>query len=608
MKFLVLFLLLVGDVACANEHEVISQPLEEQLPQRTDDDDQVLLLQTNFQVQQPQVLGQVEKKTIHNDSASVRMEKTAAYKHGEKVFAPITTQQWKQYISDDVDFKDMEQGALGDCYLLAALVAIAQPRPDIIKGMFSAGELLQGETPVYTIKFMINGRETKVAVNDMVPANQDKPFFANGKDGARWPALIEKAYAKLFGGYKSLEGGFGGDVFKSVMQSPVSGYSHASISKMDLYHKIKEGEQHKYIMGTGTNDDGCTYDSSKEAKRKAIGIACGHAFTVLGAVKHSAEFPEAVKIYNPWGANWYKGAISNQDQSDGIFHVTLDEFHQYWESTDIAEARQGAVVSPMILETQTQERVALEFEMQSNDPFTVQLEWPTWRFYNPGQGEGKTNGCQINPSVLVAVAKSESLADYVELQVANYDGEVSNYRASLPGGAGTYVIYVDVSFPVAKSWLKEFVINAYGPPTVLQLSKKYADPYDLAQAMQLPMSLAGSVQRGDSDEDDGKCGHFIDRLAKLNNGKEIASTGQDSLFPESLASIARPGATCGDSAAGQSASCEKFNKWKSLSDLKDGVQCPPYPEFTSDSTCNCRKAGTKKEETDDAGTWYTCQL
>merc|ERR1719468_1462152 len=87
---------------------------------------------------------------------------------------------------------------------------------------------------------MINGRETKVAVNDMVPASQGRPFFANGKDGARWPALIEKAYAKLFGGYKALEGRFSGDVFKAVMQSPVSGYIHKGISKTDLYLFVAE--------------------------------------------------------------------------------------------------------------------------------------------------------------------------------------------------------------------------------------------------------------------------------------------------------------------------------------------------------------------------------
>jgi len=547
------------------------------------------------------------QKRSHKDSASLEIENKAA----EETWAPLTTQQWKKYISNDVDFKDMKQGFLGDCYLLAALVSIAEPRPDIITNMFSAGELLEGKTPVYTVKFMINGRETKVAVNDMVPARkgQYSPWFASGKDGARWPAIIEKAYAKLFGGYKALEGGIGGDVFKAVMQAPVSGYSHDSISKRDLYNIIKNAEKNKYIMGAGTNPIGCTYDPAKKAKRKAIGICCGHAFTVLGAVRYSSEFPEAVKIYNPWGANWYTGAIPDQDQSNGIFHVTLDEYHQYWGSTDIAEARQGAVVSPMVLKTATQGRVALEFEMESNDPFAIQLEWPIWRFYDPGLPDGVTTGCEINPTIQVAVAKLESPTDYVELQKSNYYPGASSYRASLPGGAGKYVIYVDVSFPVAKSWLKEFVINVYGPATVLQMSRAFSDPSDLAKAMRLSMSLAGSDQVDDSDEDDGKCGYYIDRMAKLNNGKEIASTGHDSLFPESSGSIARPGSTCGDSAAGKAASCEKFNNWESLSVLKDGFQCPAFPSGSGYSKCNCRSRGGRKTKwTQGGGTYYSCDM
>jgi len=379
------------------------------------------------------------------------------------------------------------------------------------------------------------------------------------------------------------------------------------MSKMDLYEKVKEAEKNNFIMGAGTNGDNCKYDAAKDAKRKPIGICCGHAFTVLGAAKYSDDFPQAVKIYNPWGANWYTGAIANQDQSKGIFYVTLDEFHENWGNTDIAEVRKGSVVSPIVLKTETQGVVALEFDMNSDDPFSVQLEWPTWRFYNPGAGDGKANGCEVRPDGTAAIAKLESPWDYTVLGGASYYAQISNARASLAGGSGTYVIYVQIAFPVSKSWLKEFVVNVYGPPTELRLSKTYADPGDLASAMGLQgqYSLVGSDL---AEDEDGSCGKYIDRMSKLNNGAEIARTGRDSLFPESMESISRPGVSCGDSAAGKSAKCEKFNNWASLRVLKDGVQCPSDGYVTLDKTCNCRAGGTKTPYEMQGKTWYYCKI
>jgi len=322
----------------------------------------------------------------------------------------------------------------------------------------------------------------------------------------------------------------------------------------------------------------------------------------------SEQFPEAVKIYNPWGANWYTGAIPNQKHNDGIFHVTLDEFHKYFSSTDIAEVRKGAVVSPIVLQTKTQGTVALEFEMKSNDPFAVQLEWPTWRFYDPGLPDGITTGCEVRPDGMAAAAKVESITEYKPLKPASYyTNSPSNVITRFEGGAGKYVIYVEITFPVSKSWLKEFVVNVYGPPTVLTLSQQYADPADLFKAMGLQrpgVSLAGSDIVDDVDMD-GKCGAVIDRLSKLNNGQDIASSGRDSLFPESMDSIARPGSTCGDSAAGHSAKCEKYNNWKSLRDLKEGVPCPTDGGIAFPG-CHCRKGGVKESFEQQGTTFYTC--
>jgi hypothetical protein len=521
------------------------------------------------------------------------------------LFKPLTRGQFDKYINPGgVDFKDMEQGRLGDCFLLAALVAIAMRRPEIIINMFTDVELLEGKTPVYTVKFMMNGKETKVAVNDMVPVEKSgRAYFANGKRGAAWPMILEKAYAKAFGNYQKLNGGYGADVFKNVLNAPVTGIVNRRMSAQDLFDKIKEGVDNKFIMGAGTSP-GC----------EGIGIYCGHAYVVLTAGKLSEQFPQAVKMFNPHGANRYSGKITGQDQSKGAFWVTAEEFHRHWVNVDIAEVREGAVVSPISLSPETQGLIALEFDMSSNEPFSVQLEWPMWRFYRRIKDSG---GCEVNPRFTVLVAKKESPAQYTQLQMGDFWANwISNARATLKGGSGKYLIYVDVKFPNAKSWLKEFVVNIYGHPTTLQVSK--TAPADLLQAMgyqnqneylQKSAKMEAEVDVDDDENLEKNCARALDRLAKLNNGPEIARLGTDPMFPENWKSLTeQKGLKCGDTATGAPAvGCEKYDNWGSF---KFANECPTLPRGTLSSGCSCSRSGMGKGswKSDFTGgkTYYTC--
>jgi len=67
MIFLGWLLAFVVDIVIANEHRIIQEPLEGKVLQQAKDDDQVLLLQTNFQVQQPEALVQGGQKAVVMD-------------------------------------------------------------------------------------------------------------------------------------------------------------------------------------------------------------------------------------------------------------------------------------------------------------------------------------------------------------------------------------------------------------------------------------------------------------------------------------------------------------------------------------------------------------
>jgi len=98
----------------------------------------------------------------------------------------------------DPSVKDIEQGALGDCYLLAALASVVATRPDKIRSMIKDN----GDGTV-TVTFhkvdrgqggqRVFAGTSAVTVQKSLASGRMSRLYADGK--AIWPALIEKAYA-----------------------------------------------------------------------------------------------------------------------------------------------------------------------------------------------------------------------------------------------------------------------------------------------------------------------------------------------------------------------------------------------------------------------------
>lgn len=87
---------------------------------------------------------------------------------------------------------DINQGGLGDCYLLSALAEVASQDPAIIESMIT-----DNGNDTYTVRFFVNGQAEYVTVNNML-ANGGTGYNV-GSTGS-WASLIEKAYAQFQSG------------------------------------------------------------------------------------------------------------------------------------------------------------------------------------------------------------------------------------------------------------------------------------------------------------------------------------------------------------------------------------------------------------------------
>ncbi|MFI9403313.1 C2 family cysteine protease [Nocardia sp. NPDC052316] len=110
---------------------------------------------------------------------------------------------------------DVQQGRIGDCYLLSNLIGLADRNPALIRDMIREDVTTQPRT--FSVRFYdpANNSWVWIKVDDTFYQSPTGEMIYATHDGARplWPAVIEKAWAVFYGaqrGYVGLDGGMSG--------------------------------------------------------------------------------------------------------------------------------------------------------------------------------------------------------------------------------------------------------------------------------------------------------------------------------------------------------------------------------------------------------------
>lgn len=109
---------------------------------------------------------------------------------------------------DGVDVNDIQQGQLGDCYYLSALAVLGSEHTQE-RFVFVDGPDEWLVCGAFCVRFYDNGKENIVIIDDFFPTvDQNYPFVSSSDRTELWPIILEKAYAKKYGSYSIIEGGF----------------------------------------------------------------------------------------------------------------------------------------------------------------------------------------------------------------------------------------------------------------------------------------------------------------------------------------------------------------------------------------------------------------
>ncbi len=276
---------------------------------------------------------------------------------------------------------DVKQGALGDCYLLAALSAISAQDPSIIRNA-----MRDNKDGTVTVRFYNAELEpVYVTVDKTIPTKNGADLGARGGKEALWVKLMEKAYVQsgLAGGnlkkaeagtftgrYKDIEGG---NVFDTVSmllgqkQGIVSGaYRYLSLSaksgtgeytekERKYAAELQEALSKGHIVTAGNLGRTLFLGTAIEKEREKIGgmplndagIMTFHAYSVTGIEEENGKY--YVNVRNPHARRGVNTAVSGErfavgrEAAQGYSRLELRDFSSYFpyvavNTVDVSDA------------------------------------------------------------------------------------------------------------------------------------------------------------------------------------------------------------------------------------------------------------------------------
>ena len=252
--------------------------------------------------------------------------------------------------SDKIEMGDVQQGSLGDCYFLSSVASLCK-FPSMIKRMFRQDK--KNENGFYEITLFIDGKRQIVIVDDYLPAfkRNKRPCYAKSNKKEIWVMLLEKAWAKINGGYANIISGLPCEAMEALTGVGSLIYDLENLEGDDI-------EDYKYeiiknVQLADQNNCLITCSTTADSNIQRVGLVEGHAYSLVSFHKITTSQGQDVylfRIRNPWSQGEWNGdwcdssklwdskaksQVSFDNKDDGIFFMSDTDFFKYFTHVEI---------------------------------------------------------------------------------------------------------------------------------------------------------------------------------------------------------------------------------------------------------------------------------
>ncbi|PVD18345.1 hypothetical protein C0Q70_20894 [Pomacea canaliculata] len=345
-----------------------------------------------------------------------------------------------RFFIDKASADDFSQGTLGNCWFVAACACIAEDStlwkkvvPDYRAQEWSPNIKYAG---IFHFKFWRCGRWVDVVIDDYLPTRNGRLIFTHSKSRNEfWSALLEKAYAKLFGCYEALTAGKARDAMVDMTGGVGEGLEIADFRSQDqrmrLFSILYKAKANQSLMCSAIQ----ARTAAEMEVRLSVGLVKGHAYSITAVrdvyLKGTGLFSvfnrdkiHMIRLRNPWGGIEWKGPwsdgssewkkVSEKDKKDldltfdenGEFWMAFEDFCRYFTHVDVCH-------------------------MMNTSFFTLKKSWREkvmegeWRRPQRAGGCGNHNTFLNNPQYLLDMYEDE---EEILVSLEQEDRRSSNFR------------------------------------------------------------------------------------------------------------------------------------------------------------------------------------
>lgn len=270
--------------------------------------------------------GIVEKEVAKKSSG------TKSYSSKDWIPSDIMWKVMGDYMVTSMLAQEAEQGSLGDCYFIAALVSSVWAAPRLLYATTSGSN--------YVLRFWNkNLKAETVTISQKVAVRKPLGQWLYAQSttlNETWPAIWEKGFAKWMNETSSdcpdmskIAGGNPGQAMRRL-----TGYDYD-----DYYCKSGNSDKIWKMLVKNTDSNGkavlpMTTSTSDKNRRDTIGTIPNHAYSVLGIETYNGV--KRIIIRNPWGSSPVKmycrsgtwnGLVLN---SYGVFSMEFSKYLEYF--------------------------------------------------------------------------------------------------------------------------------------------------------------------------------------------------------------------------------------------------------------------------------------